>query len=331
MPPAYNAAAFDRLRAGECDGLTNREAADRLGVSASWVSDARRRLREGGMLPTVGTLPPTPTVGNAPPRLPDPAPEAGGPVLPEPVPQTYTPFEANTPGTWLILGDVHLPFHDRRTVELAIEEARRRGVVGVLLNGDILDSHEVSDHARDRDALDYADEIQVGRQFLAWLRHRLPNARLLLKEGNHDHRVDRYVLANAPALAALEGITLPAFLKLADHGVEWVGDNRPVMLGKLPVLHGHEYRGGGGVNPARWLFLKAVSTAMCGHFHRTSEHHQRGLNQKSHGVWSVGCACYLHPRYARLNEWNHGFAFATVYGDGNFMVENKRVLNGQVV
>jgi predicted phosphodiesterase len=320
MPTPTNYAAIERIRNGECEGLTNRAAAKLLGCSESAVSNYRATIR------AEADKAPAPVVS-----LPDPAPIAGGPSLPDPVKQTFEPLDISTPGPWLVLGDVHLPYHDKRTVELAIQEARRRNVVGVLLNGDILDSHEVSDHERDRDALSYFDEIQIGQRFLAWLRSQLPAARIVYKEGNHDDRVQRYVLSRAPALAGIEGLDLPSFLKMRDHGVEWINDKRVIRLGKLHVLHGHEYRGGGGVNPARWLFLRAVSTAMCGHFHRTSEHHQRGLNQKSHGVWSVGCACFLHPRYAPLNEWNHGFAFVTVGQDGGFTVENKRVMGGQVV
>ena len=265
-------------------------------------------------------------------ELPTPIPAGGGPDLPAPQHREYKPFEVREAGQWLVLSDVHLPYHDPTTIKIAVAEARKRNVAGVLLNGDLLDSHEVSDHEKDRDALDYRDELLMGQQFLAWLRGQLPRARIVYKEGNHEQRVSRYVIQRAPALDGIEGVNLPGFLSLAKHGVEWVDDKRVVQLGRLPVLHGHEYRGGGGVNPSRWLFLRSISTAMCGHFHRTSEHHQRGLNHTVHGVWSLGCACYLHPRYAPLNEWNHGFAFVTIHdSQGMFHVENRRVLNGALV
>jgi hypothetical protein len=103
------------------------------------------------------------------------------------------------------------------------------------------------------------------------------------------------------------------------------------MLGKLAVVHGHEFKGGGGVNPARWLFLQAVSTAMCGHFHRTSEHHEQGLDRRLHGVWSVGCACFLYPRWYRNNKWNNGFALTDVSNDGSFRVTNRRILRDGTV
>lgn len=305
-----------------------RGTAAELGVPRSTVRRYAAKLKAGaGPAVPVG-----PGLLGAPlPRLPDPAPQADGPSLPDPVSLSYDPFKIDTPGTWLVLSDCHFPFHDRKTIELAVDEARRRAAVGVLLNGDVLDCAEVSEHERDPDSLDLADEVEIGRQFLAWLRSRLPAARLVYKEGNHDSRVPRYVLRHAPALFQLAGVGLPAWLKLADHGVEWVGDKRVIELGKLNVIHGHEYKGAGGVSPARWLYLKARSVVLCGHFHRTSDHHARNIRDEHEAAWSVGCSCFLKPAWLPLNDWNHGFAFVTVEPDGWFVVENKRVIGGRVV
>lgn len=270
-------------------------------------------------------------IQTTPIAIPEPSPIAGGATLPDPVELSYEPFRIDTAGTWLIIGDTHLPFHDKRTIELAVEEARRRNVVGVLLNGDILDCAEVSEHDRDPDSLDLVTEIEIGKQFMRWLRSRLPSSRIVYKEGNHDNRVPRYILKHAPALFAVAGVGLQTWLELPNHGVEWVQDKRVVRLGKLNVVHGHEYRGGGGVMPARWLYLKARSVALCGHFHRTSEHHARSISDHYEAAWSVGCACFLAPAWMPLNDWNHGFAFAMIESDGTFAVENKRVLNGKIV
>jgi hypothetical protein len=213
-----------------------------------------------------------------------------------------------------------------------VDEARRNGAVGVLLNGDIMDCGELSTHDRDPNEARLCDEVEMAGQFFEWLRSRLPKARIIWKEGNHEARAPRYLVRNAPALCSgRTRITLPQLVGSEAHGVEWVGDGRVVMLGKLAVVHGHEFKGGGGVNPARWLFLQAVSTAMCGHFHRTSEHHEQGLDRRLHGVWSVGCACFLYPRWYRNNKWNNGFALTDVSNDGSFRVTNRRILRDGTV
>lgn len=251
------------------------------------------------------------------------------PSLPDPVTREFRPLQIDAAGRWLVLADVHVPNHDRRVLETAIADARRRGVAGVLLNGDVLDSHEISDHDKDPSAPRYVEEIQIGRQLFEWLRDRLPKARIIYKEGNHEERCTRYILRRAPALFGLEGLNLPSFLELGDLGVEWIGEKRVVKLGKLNVIHGHEYPGGvvAPASPARGLYLKAKSVALCGHHHRTSEYHDANINGRPEAAWSVGCACNLHPQYRPINAWNHGYAFVELSGDGAFEVENRRVLS----
>lgn len=245
--------------------------------------------------------------------------------------ETYDPFKIDRAGTWLVLSDIHVPYHDRTTLELAVAEAKRRGVVGVLLNGDTLDSHEISNHDKDPTAPRYVEEVETGKKLLAWLRAQFPRARLVLKEGNHEERLSRYVMQRAPALFGLDGIDIPGLLHFANVGAEWVSDKRVITLGKLCVVHGHEYRGGGGVNPARWLYLRARYVSMCGHFHRSSEHGERNIRNVEERAWSVGCACFLYPKYMPLNSWGQGFALVEVSSDGAFSVDNRRIFRGKIV
>jgi predicted phosphodiesterase len=245
--------------------------------------------------------------------------------------EKYDPYTLTLPGQWGVISDIHIPSHDLTTVTLFVEECKRRKVVGVVLNGDILDCHEISNHDKDPSALRYTQEIAAGRSFLGWLRKELPNAEIIYKLGNHEERLERYIANRAPALIDLEYIGYDKLLHLDELGIELVTDKRIIHLGKLHVIHGHEYRGGGGVNPARWLYLRAGSVAMCGHFHRPSEHHDRDISMSMKAAWSLGCACFLHPKYCPINQWAHGFAFVDVDGKGMFSVENKRVMNGKIV
>lgn len=252
-----------------------------------------------------------------------------------PFPESYqrdgSEFHIDTPGRWLVLSDIHIPAHHRQAIELAVEQGRREGVAGVLLNGDLMDSHEISEHDKDPSAPRYVREVELGGQFLRWLREQFPAARIVFKHGNHDERTDRYIFGRAPALFGLEAVTLRGLLGLDAVGVETVGGRRVVKLGRLHVVHGHEYKGGGGVNPARWLYLRARSVAMTGHFHRTSEHHAKDISGKYEAAWSTGCLCDLRPLYMPLNEWNHGWAMVEVASAGEFSVRNMRMFNGKAV
>lgn len=253
--------------------------------------------------------------------------------LPEPIKLEYQPFLLDEPGWWLVLGDTHLPYHDVRTIELAIATAKKHRAVGVLLNGDIADCHELSTFDRDPTMPRYVEERQAVIAFLAYLRDRLPKARIIYKKGNHEERLDRYLMRHAPALFGLEALGMPALFQLREHGVEYVGERRVVNLGKLAVVHGHEFRPqvATPVNPARGVFLRARQSVLTSHWHQTSEHNAPNISGKLQAAWSIGCACQLNPPYNPLNSWNHGWAMVELGQDGGFSVRNLRVVNGEVV
>lgn len=253
-------------------------------------------------------------------------------VLPDPVVRTACPVEVDTLGWWLVLADTHLPFYDRKTVLSAVGEAKKQRVSGVLLNGDILDSHELSRWDRTPDDPRYPEEIEMGRRFLQWLRGELPKARIIWKDGNHEQRLANYLCRRAPALFGLDVLTIPGLLHFDRYSLEYVTDKRVIRVGKLNVIHGHEYpHSSNPVNPARGLFLRAKSVAICSHFHQTSEHHEPTITGKPQGAWSIGCACDLQPLYMPLNRWNLGFAMVRIDSHGDFEVRNLRVMDGKVI
>ncbi len=244
----------------------------------------------------------------------------------------FRPFSVDTAGSWLVMGDVHCPYHDRPTIAAAVKEGKRRGIVGVILNGDVMDSAEISRHDKDPSAPRYVEEVKVTRQFLAYIRAQFPKADVIYKDGNHEDRLPRYIFNNSPALFGLECLTLRSLLDLDGLGVAWVTDQRTIALGKLPVIHGHEYgKGGGGAHPSKWLFNKAHASALCGHLHRTDEFGVTDVKGRQIRTWSVGCACDLKPRWLRNNNWGHGCAFVDVANDGTYSVSNLRMFNGKLL
>jgi len=150
---------------------------------------------------------------------------------------------------------------------------------------------------------------------------------MLLKAGNHEERFDHYLWNSAPEICDSPRMRLSAWLDLEDMGIEYVGDQRPIMAGKLPIFHGHELPKGlsSPVNMARGAFLRTSHTVLVGHGHRTSGHCESDLWHEEVFCWSTGCLCDMRPDYARINKWNHGYAIVDVAQDNSFNVENLRV------
>lgn len=236
------------------------------------------------------------------------------------------------PGLWLIISDIHIPFHEPIPLETTIKYAQLQKVTGVLLNGDAQDCASVSfwPSARKRD---FDKEIVMFIDFLNWLQYELPDAEFIYKPGNHEYRLPRLFQSKVPDLLGLPFAVVETVLHLEERNIEYLDYQQIVNAGKLPILHGHEIKGmSQAVNPARGLFLKAKSTALCGHFHSTSEHSAKTLLVKAIATWSTGCLCDLNPEYNPYgNNWNWGFALVHVEKDGMFEVENRRILpNGTI-
>jgi len=255
------------------------------------------------------------------------------PLLPRAVPRSYSPFQLSGVGDWLVLSDLHVPYHERAAIEAAVDQGVKDRVCGVLLNGDILDSHELSTFDKDPDAPRYKAERKAALRLFGYLRHHFPRARIIYKSGNHEDRLASYLMRRAPALYNMKCTQFQEIMELDSFGIEYVGDKRVIRLGKLNIIHGHEYKPNiqAPVNPARGLFLRTKGSALCGHFHQTSEHHEPTINGKPQGCWSTGCLCQLSPQYMPLNKWNLGFAIVNVHKGGRFSVQNFRVRKGQVV
>lgn len=232
----------------------------------------------------------------------------------------------------LVIGDLHIPWHDEEAVALALKYGKDRDADTILINGDMVDFYAISRWETDPKKRDLAGEVDAGIEFLKHIREMFPKAKIVWKEGNHEERWEAYLRKKASELLGLKRFTWQAVYELEEHGIEHVGDCRPAKLGKLHIIHGHEYRFAiqNPVNPARGLFNRGKVHAVTNHFHQFSSHSERRLDQKVITTWSIGCLCDLHPEYAVLNNWQHGFAFVEVSASGAFEVTNTRIIEGKV-
>ena len=231
----------------------------------------------------------------------------------------------------LFLSDIHVPYHNIPSLTASLQYGKDCGVDCVWINGDLLDFYQLSSFEKDPRKRTVKYEIETTGEILNIIKREL-GAKIYFKEGNHEYRLERYLRVKAPELLDVDEFRLDVLLKMGELGIEYITGKRIVHFGKLNVLHGHEIgRGGVPVNPARTLFLKTKENAIAGHWHQTSEHSEPSLNGKPTACWSVGCLCELHPEYAPINRWNHGFAHITIDDDRGFSVDNIRVYNGKIL
>lgn len=249
-------------------------------------------------------------------------------AMPKSMSEPWTPHIMRVTGPVGILSDVHVPYHSEIAVAAAVAHLKEQNLAGLLLNGDIADFYAISRYMKDPTKRDFKGELEAVRSFLAWLRQEFPAIPIVLKLGNHEERWQHWLWQHAAEISDDRRMSLTAWLDLKEHDIELVEDQRPVMLGKLPVLHGHELPKGmaAPVNVARGAWMRTLSTCLVGHSHRTSNHAESDMWHKETACWSTGCLCDLRPEYAKFNRWNWGFAMAVVHDGGAFDLHNYRVM-----
>jgi len=244
--------------------------------------------------------------------------------------EDYTPYVIDQSRT-LIISDLHFPYQHNEAIELALNYGLQKEVTCILINGDLIDFATISRHEKDFRARSVKEEFDAVRLFLTTLREHFPKAKIVYKQGNHDERWEKWLYVKAPEIFDCTEFQLDVLLKLGELGIDMVKDKKPIKIGKLNVLHGHELAGGGGVNPARGVFLKTLDNVVVGHFHRTSEATESTFGGEVINVKSTGCLCGMNPQWMPINKWNLGFAFCEMnLKTGEYELENLKIIKGKI-
>ena len=231
----------------------------------------------------------------------------------------------------LWMSDVHVPFHSIEAVTAALELGVMEQVDCIFLGGDFMDFYSISSYEKDPRKRSFMEEIKTGKEMLKRIREVFPEQTIFFLVGNHEERLEKYMRVKAPELLDSEAFKIEELLDLTALGIHVIKDKRMVHAGDLTLLHGHEFgRGSGGVFPARSLMNKAHTAALCGHWHRPSDHAVNDVQGNVIRSYSTGCLCELHPEYMPLNDWQHGCAIISI-DEGHAAVQNLRIKDGRVI
>lgn len=234
-------------------------------------------------------------------------------------------------GTELVIADLHIPYQDDTAINSIFSYLEDEHIIPstICILGDLLDFYEISVFNKDPRKKDVAGEIKDGKEFLLNLRNRYPDSRIILVEGNHEQRLQRYIFRQAPELTDLLDSLLEDKLGLKELNVEYI--IAPFRIGRLWHLHGHEKTGGGYnvefVCNVLWNYIYRHFIA--GHFHRRQMKTFKAIDGT---VYWTACVGYLGGvlDWAPLNRWDQGACIIRYDADGNFRAELRTILNGQV-
>lgn len=225
------------------------------------------------------------------------------------------------------IGDVHIPYEDRTAIECAFSIIRSIQPDNVVLIGDIIDFYTVSKYAKDPTRINtLQEEIDQTYQFLSEVRDVAPKARIIYMEGNHEDRLNRFLMTKAPELYCLRFMQVARLLRLNDFKMEY-NDGHEV-IGDTTFTHGHIVRKHSAYS-ARAM-AEEYGTVLFGHTHRLGMHHKRDGRGDMIAIEN-GCLCELDPGYVKgIADWQQGFTVIT-YIDDHSAYEQVRIYNGQAI
>lgn len=119
------------------------------------------------------------------------------------------------------ISDWHAPYEDKASLQNVLNFMYEQKPKIVVLGGDLLDFYEVSNFSKSPDRMQtLQEELDIVRGYLEEIRKKLPKARIIYLEGNHEYRLIRY-LHNNPELYSLRDLRVPKLLRLKELKIEY--------------------------------------------------------------------------------------------------------------
>lgn len=254
------------------------------------------------------------------------------------------------------------PFHDESAMAVALqitawlEENDRLDTVINL--GDFLD---LPAQGRFEQEAAFAGTTQAafdrGHLFLQEQRNAAgPRAKIVLIEGNHDRRMEKFIVTNTLSAFGLRrantteipAMSIPYLLRLEEIGVEYI-DAYPAgaywITENLRAIHGNKARSNGSTAAAYTNADPHISTIF-GHAHRL-EIQSRTVYNGSGAIRSAaispGCLCRVDGAVPSVNgsthidgtpakhfeNWQQGVAVITIEPNGEYFTELVQIKEGQ--
>lgn len=217
----------------------------------------------------------------------------------------------------LIIPDTHRPFHHVKAYNLMLEVASdlKSQLNEIVVLGDYADFYSVSSHSRDPRVFHMLqDEVVDVLAGLSELDHLFPDAKKVFLQGNHEFRLERYLVDKAPALF---GITDTRFLLGFDQRPNWryipYGPNQSHKVLGSYLRARHEPL----ASSAKATAAKALCSIVYGHIHRIESSHIVGMDGTNHIACSVGwlgdkSKDLIYSYVKNHHQWQMGFGLCWV-------------------
>lgn len=233
----------------------------------------------------------------------------------------------------LIIPDCHRPFHSRRAYSLMLEVASFVGVDEIVILGDYADFYSVSRHRKDpRVGTLLTEEVQSVREGLTELDRSFPSAKKVFLEGNHEKRLETYLIEQAPALF---GVTEIQFLFELNQRARWsfvpFDRNQAYRVLDSDLYAFHRPK----ASSPKLHIQRSLVSSVYGDVHKIERAHAVTLDGRHLTAVCPGWLGDVRSRVfdycASTPQWQLGFSIVSVDSSKEFYIDQIEIKSGQAV
>jgi len=215
-------------------------------------------------------------------------------------------------------GDMHGMRMERPAVDALLNDIRRLQPDEIVMLGDMLEcggwlaKHHTIGYVARCD-YSYQEDIKAGNWFLDEVQKAAPGAVLYWFEGNHDDRVEKWIVD--------ETLSNQRDADFLTKPYGWL------QLGKM--YYTHELTG--GKTAAMRAVAKTAANVTFGHTHQCA---MAAMTLPMQGIvkaFNPGCLCELQPmwRHSDPTNWNHGYNLEVIAKSDNFQHIHVPIQDGE--
>lgn len=251
-----------------------------------------------------------------------------------------------TKGTFsrFIIADTHGCWIDNKAAAAMLRDLELIRPQEIVLMGDHLDcAGWLANHHPFKTVQEakysFREDVEAANWFLDEVCNRAPSARIHYLEGNHEERIEAWIVEQTKqdardaaylrtmfspeTVLGLEKRKITYYRRTAKHSRLRL--RGMLRLGKCHFVHGISH----ARNAASVHLQKVKTNVVFGHTHRPQED-STADTLTEYGAWCPGCLCEFEPmwKHSQPTEWAHGYGLQCVASDGSFVHINARIVNG---
>lgn len=246
----------------------------------------------------------------------------------------------------VIVPDTHGIYGDTGALAAFLGDLERIKPREIVMLGDHIDcggflaQHQTLGYVAEGDYC-FEDDVGAGNVLLDQIQLTAPNARIDYLEGNHEHRIERWIatqtLRNGKDAKGLsKRFSVPIVLHLEQRRIDYFSTGEyydglaipgAIKRGKGCYVHGISHAD----NAAKVHLSEFGCCVVFAHIHRKQSYSKTTVHAGDIAAWCDGCLCQRRPYYMhpRKTNWQHGYGLEMAWESGEFLHLTVPIIDGK--